>query len=163
AKEPRLVTARQFLRNTYWNRAQALSLLGRHAEAVAEWEQTLALNEEEPAAGWLRLQRSASLARAGEYGQATAAVEGGLKPENAASDMLYVAAGVYAQAAAQAGKQAPGGAGRAHAEKYARRAVALLREAVRKGYKNVAQIQKDSDLNALRGRPDFQQVLTQLA
>src|SRR5207244_359632 len=43
-KEPRLVTAREFLRNTYWNRAEALDLLQRHGEAVTDWDRAIELD-----------------------------------------------------------------------------------------------------------------------
>src|SRR5206468_2986517 len=39
AQEPRLATARHFLRNVHLNRARALDQFGRHAAAVADWEQ----------------------------------------------------------------------------------------------------------------------------
>jgi hypothetical protein len=48
-------------------------------------------------------------------------------------------------------------------EKYASRAVGLLRQAVAAGYKDVEHIQQETDFDPLRGREDFQQVLKQLA
>jgi hypothetical protein len=48
------------------------------------------------------------------------------------------------------------------AQQYADRAVALLRQAVAKGYKDVAHLKKDADLDGLRRRPDFQQLLADL-
>jgi hypothetical protein len=48
------------------------------------------------------------------------------------------------------------------AEQYARRAVALLRQAVQKGYKDVTHMTKDPDLDALRARDDFKELLAQL-
>jgi serine/threonine protein kinase/tetratricopeptide (TPR) repeat protein len=47
-------------------------------------------------------------------------------------------------------------------EKYAARAVELLRKAVAKGYKDAAQMKKDADLDALRQRDDFQKLLADL-
>jgi len=44
-------------------------------------------------------------------------------------------------------------------EKYSARAVALLRHAVKAGYKDVEHLEKDSDLDPLRARSDFQQLL----
>src|SRR5262249_5623650 len=38
AKEPRLVDARQFLRNSHQGRAEAIDALGRHTEATRDWE-----------------------------------------------------------------------------------------------------------------------------
>jgi len=47
-------------------------------------------------------------------------------------------------------------------EKYAARAVELLRQAVAKGYKDVAQMKKDTDLDALRPRDDFKKLVADL-
>jgi serine/threonine-protein kinase len=162
-REPRLGTARLFLRNAHASRAMALGRLGRHAEALADWNQALVLNDERSPEGRLRLWRAASLARAGQHTEATAAVEGVLKPGNADSLTLYNAACVYALAAAQTAKQAaPPHTSSLRAEQYARRAVDLLRQALQKGYKHVAHLKKDSDLDALRQREDFRQLLAEL-
>jgi hypothetical protein len=48
------------------------------------------------------------------------------------------------------------------AQSYADRALALLREAVRCGYRDAAHMQKDPDLDPLRGRDDFQKLLAEL-
>jgi len=45
---------------------------------------------------------------------------------------------------------------------YADQSMALLRDAVAKGWKNIAQTQKDPDLDGLRQRDDFQQLLKEL-
>ena len=45
---------------------------------------------------------------------------------------------------------------------YAEQAMALLRDAVAKGWKDVAQMKKDTDLDGLRQREDFQQLLNEL-
>jgi serine/threonine-protein kinase len=161
-REPRLATARLALRNVYWGRANALTQLDRHAEAVGDWEQAVALNDETAHDGGLRLQRFLSLARAGQYPPATAAVEDLLRPGTADSNLLYNAACVYAVAAAQAAKDAPAHTSSLRAEQHARRAVVLLRQAVQQGYNNVAHLKQDADLDGLRPRPDFQQLLAEL-
>jgi tetratricopeptide (TPR) repeat protein len=162
AKEPGLALARRFLRNTHWGRAEALERLGRHAEAVADWEQARALNDDRPYDAAFGLGRSGALARAGRPGPATAAVEELLRPGRADHGTLYDAARVYALAAAQVAKAAPPHTNSLRAEHYARRAVELLRQALRKGHKYVAGLQKDADLDALRPRPDFRQLLADL-
>jgi tetratricopeptide (TPR) repeat protein len=48
------------------------------------------------------------------------------------------------------------------ARSYADRAMEALRQGVAKGYKDAAHIQKDKDLNPLRGRDDFQRLLAEL-
>jgi tetratricopeptide (TPR) repeat protein len=47
-------------------------------------------------------------------------------------------------------------------EKYAKRAVELLKQAAGKGYRNVAHMKKDTDLDALRQRDDFKQFIAEL-
>ena len=47
-------------------------------------------------------------------------------------------------------------------ERYAARAVALLKQAVEKGYKDVTRMKKDTDLDALRDRADFKALLKEL-
>jgi tetratricopeptide (TPR) repeat protein len=162
AKESRLVSARRILRNVHWDRAAALDRLGRHAEAVADWEQTLALNDEKHRDGWFRLRQSLSLAQAGQHRQATVAAEELLKAGNAKNSTLYDAACVYALAAAQAAKEAAPKTSSLQAEQYARRALVLLRQAVQQGFKKLTHMKNDTDLDSLRQRPDFQQLLADL-
>jgi serine/threonine protein kinase len=47
-------------------------------------------------------------------------------------------------------------------QSYPDQAMAALRQAVAKGYKDAAQMKKDKDLDPLRGRPDFQKLLAEL-
>jgi tetratricopeptide (TPR) repeat protein len=47
-------------------------------------------------------------------------------------------------------------------DQYATRALELLREAVAKGYKKIAHMKQDKDLDPLRSRDDFQKLLAQL-
>lgn len=42
------------------------------------------------------------------------------------------------------------------------KAMAILRQAVAKGYNDAAQMKKDSDLDPLRSRPDYQRLLSEL-
>src|SRR5262249_46895770 len=88
AQETRVVTARACLRTAHWHRALALGQLGRHAEAVADWEHARALNDERQYDSWFRLRRASSLVRAGQPAEATVAMEDILKPGNAAIGTL---------------------------------------------------------------------------
>jgi hypothetical protein len=45
---------------------------------------------------------------------------------------------------------------------YADQAMAMLRDAVAKGYKNIEQMKKDKDLDPLRKREDFKKVVADL-
>jgi hypothetical protein len=48
------------------------------------------------------------------------------------------------------------------AQFYGDAAMKLLRDAVSKGYKDVAQMKKDADLDPLRPRDDFQKLVAEL-
>jgi hypothetical protein len=48
------------------------------------------------------------------------------------------------------------------AQSYGDRAMAMLRQAVKNGYKDVTHMKKDTDLDSLRQREDFQQLLREL-
>jgi hypothetical protein len=58
--------------------------------------------------------------------------------------------------------QADAGQRKQQAQFYGDQALALLRTAVAKGYRDAAHIQKDTDLDPLRGRDDFQKLLAEL-
>jgi hypothetical protein len=72
------------------------------------------------------------------------------------SDVLYVVARVFAVASATVKDNTT------LKERYANRALDLLRQAVQKGYKDVAHMKKDTDLDPLRQRADFQQLIREL-
>jgi hypothetical protein len=48
------------------------------------------------------------------------------------------------------------------AKSYADQAVGALRQAVAHGYQDAAHMKKDTDLDPLRGRDDFQKLLAEL-
>ena len=141
-----------------------LSLLGRaqtfddrkqHAEAIKNWDKALELSPEaeQPRA---RMKRAVSRVRAGQVDTALKEAEELSKIQNAA--ILYNAACVFALAADR--RDEPGGS--LSKEDCAKRAVALLQQAVAKGYKDVEHLKKDDDLKALREREDFKQLVAEL-
>jgi serine/threonine-protein kinase len=154
ARVPRDPTARQFLCNSHGGRAEALARLQRHGEAVQDWDRAIALDDGSGRNG-LRLRRALMQVQQGDHTRATTEVEEVLQDGNPSAGLLYGAACVYALAAGKV-QDAP------LVERYAVRAVALLRAAVVKGYRNVAHLKQDTDLDALRQRPDFQAVLADL-
>src|SRR5262249_10176429 len=95
AREPRLIQARQFMRNSHSGRAQALDALGRHTDAARGWQRALELDD-----GTKRVEFLSSLASSrlqafrkdrNAVGCLAAAAEyESLKPTNAAG--LYNAA-----------------------------------------------------------------------
>jgi tetratricopeptide (TPR) repeat protein len=149
-------TARRFLCNAHWARAGTLDIcLKRYAEAVADWDKAVELSPE-PEQMELRMRRAGSRVRAGQVEAATREAEELAKNANAVT--LYNAACVFALAAARPDET--GGA--LSKEACAKRAVALLRQAVAKDVKIAEYIEQDDDLKTLRQRDDFKQLLTEL-
>jgi tetratricopeptide (TPR) repeat protein len=161
-QEPRLVTGRLFLRNAHWGRAEALDKLGRHADAVKDWDRALELNALQVDEPGLRSGRARTLARAGEHARAVAEANALAEAKDVTGDTLYDLTCVCAIAAAGAkDAQTPGADARRLAEGYAARAVELLRRALAKGFQGAARVNKDKDLDALRERADFKELLAE--
>jgi tetratricopeptide (TPR) repeat protein/serine/threonine protein kinase len=76
----------------------------------------------------------------------------------------YLAAGFLARCVPLAEKDAqlPEPHRQALAQSYADRAMDLLRQAIRKGFKNAKKMKEDPDLDPLRPRADFQKLLAEL-
>jgi tetratricopeptide (TPR) repeat protein len=148
-------TARWFLRNAYWGRAEALDDLKRHAEAAKDWDKAVKLTPpaEQPR---FRLIRATSRVRAGQVDEALKETEELAKISNPL--ILYNAACVFALAA---GRPAEAGASLSRDE-CGKRAVSLLQQAIAQGFKDAGHMKKDDDLKALRGRADFQKLLAAL-
>src|SRR5262249_67757 len=143
------------LRNAHWGRAQALDALKRDAEAAKDWDKAVDLSPE-PQQPAFRMSRAASRVRAGQGDAAIQEAEGLVKNADAAT--LYNAACVFALAAERADEPS----GSLPKEQGALRAVALLRQAVGKGWKDTAHMKTDDDLKALRRRDDFKKLLADL-
>src|SRR5262249_13603047 len=147
AKDRQQVTARQFLRNACWGRAQALDMLKRHTEAVKDWDRAMELDEG-PSRRPTRFLRALSLARAGDHARAVSEAMELSQGKDVTGGMLCdlgcvcsLASGVVrpsrANEIAESGKLK---------EQYAACALELLRRAFSKGYKDIAHLKKDADL-----------------
>jgi serine/threonine protein kinase/tetratricopeptide (TPR) repeat protein len=152
--EPRLVNARQYLRNSYWGRATALVRLNRSTEALADFDRALEQNDGSGRTS-LRLERTLALARAGEAEKTLAAADELAAAGKLTAGQDYDLACAYALVAA---KLQP-----ADADRAAARAVDLLCQAFATGYRDVAHMLKDSDLDSLRRRDDYADLLWDLA
>jgi hypothetical protein len=148
------VRARQFLCNSHVNRARTLYLLGRHAEAVQDLDRAIDLDQG-PMHPTYRLYRAMALAYLGEDSKATSEVAEVLQAGSPEADLHYNAACVFAISAAKASDTT-------RAERYAARAVALLQDAVAKGYHNATRLKQDPDFDRLRARADFQKLVADL-
>jgi len=113
-----------------------------------------------------QLDRAGSRAKAGNHAKAAAEAEALAADPKAAPSILYEAACGLALASAAA-KPAEATAGSDLAAHYATRAVELLGRAAARGYfqeqARIDQLRKDSDLDPLRERPDYQQFAASLA
>jgi len=161
---------RQQLAEAYAGRGGCLYGLRRYAEAIAALDRGLELDDGNVrvAARGLRTlailsirQESVpalTLARAGDHVKAAATALALVKGPNAHPEMDYNAACVYAICAGKVKDKDS-----AAADGYAAQAVALLRQGHAAGFfKDPAmlkQLQKDRDLDPLRERPDFKQVV----
>jgi hypothetical protein len=161
-------TANTYLRNTHWNRAEALLELGRDADALAEWHRALKFPASEGDRTSLQAGRALAQARLGSYEEAAAFAEGLAGRQGANDFSTYRAARILSLASAAAGRDGkrPEPERRQLAERYAGGAVALLRRLQSQGYfknpSNLADLEKDKDLGPLRQRPDFQKLLGEI-
>jgi serine/threonine protein kinase/formylglycine-generating enzyme required for sulfatase activity/tetratricopeptide (TPR) repeat protein len=137
--------------NPYRFRALANARLGKKEEAKKDL------------AEFLRQNRSASLrvcwdafvtAHLGEDEAAMERVEAEIKRRPKDVLLLYDAAWVYAGISQAIARKNPD-----RSETYARRAIALVKEALVGGYTNYALLTSDIDLDAIRHRKDFAPVL----
>jgi tetratricopeptide (TPR) repeat protein/serine/threonine protein kinase len=147
-KGPDEALARQFLDNSLLCRAQTLDLLERYEEAARDWASALNLvpMNEKTDIHW-RLMKSRALA-----GQLEAALKDAAQlAQSDSKDVVYDCACVYALAHAKSKD-----------DKHAARAVRLLRQAVAKGFRNVAFMKTTATLDSLREREDFKKLLTEV-
>jgi tetratricopeptide (TPR) repeat protein len=137
-------------------------------EAVPYHQAALRVNPQHPAYRSFYCNNRWALAgtylRLGQHAEAAAAAEEYARLAVRPAGDLYPAACYLARCVPLAEKDAklPPSRRQELAEGYAARAVALLRQAVQKGYNNVPHLKKDPDLDALRQRPDFRELLADL-
>jgi serine/threonine protein kinase len=148
AREPRLVGARLVLRNSHSSRAEALDKLKRYNEAAKHWDAAMRLSQ-----GFDKTLRHYKLMLSRRHaGQFELAMkDADVIAPIGSSYVVYNCACVYAVAHAKTKD-----------DKHAARAVALLRQAVAKGFRNLAHMKKDADLASLRDRDDFKKLLAGL-
>jgi serine/threonine-protein kinase len=165
-KEPQHETARRLLFYAHWGRAEALTWLGHHTEALQDWDGAMRLANQQYGTE-LQLGRAVTLARAGDHALATAQASELAKGRSFGSDTLYQLARVYslASAAARQDTQLPLSERGQLAEGYAAHAVKLLHKVrasdlgkVPAGRGDLA----DKDLDPLRSRSDFKKLLTKV-
>jgi tetratricopeptide (TPR) repeat protein len=151
----RLERARKFLRITHGNRFDALTRLGRHAEALKDVDRAISLDNGSDRL-LLCIRRAVTLARLGRHAPAIAEADRLTSGPEVQAALLYCAATVFALAAAERREAT-------RAEQHAARAVALLTRARAAGLFQApawaAHLKRDSLLDALRDREDFRKLL----
>src|SRR5205823_3667465 len=105
--------------------------------------------------------RATALARRGQPAEAAVAVDKLRSLNTQNPEHLYQAARCYALclSAALQHPDAPTAQEKAARERYARRAIDSLREALRHGYKDIGQVKLTKDFDCVRGREDFKALL----
>jgi tetratricopeptide (TPR) repeat protein len=151
---PPPVNARWFLRNAHSERARALKAVKRYKDAVSDYDRALDLSPQGERWGYL-LGRADALLGSGDHSAATADADAAAKTSGENPEALYYAACAYAMAVTVAGK------GTDPADRYAKRAVNLLQEAIAKGFRDVARF-KNPAFNSIRTREAFQKLLAEL-
>ncbi len=142
---------RLFQRNGHWGRADALGRLGRHADAVKDWDRAIELDAGS-AKPMFRVFRALSLAHAGEHEAAVAEAKALSAAERVPAILLYNLACVYSVAAGQVKDDVE------RRDRYGAAAVELLKRAVAAGFKNPEHLKKDPDFNPIRQREDFRKL-----
>jgi tetratricopeptide (TPR) repeat protein len=154
-RDPRLVKARRTLVLAHWARAKAHWRARRHADAVKDWDRTVELDDGRHSTE-LRLLRAFTLTGLADHARAAADAEAVAKVPKASADDLFKAAAILAKSA-ELSQDRPG-----LSEEYAARAVAVLRQAVDRGFRDPVQLRAVLEFNFVRGRADFQKVQREL-
>jgi tetratricopeptide (TPR) repeat protein/predicted Ser/Thr protein kinase len=167
-KAPGSAGARGQLRNAWWGTATVLTALRRFPEAMAAWDEAIALTDADNLL-FMKLYRLTTLAQTADYEQALVQLDPLAVQARTSGEALVNAARVYALAAATIGadgKLAEAERGR-HAAEIARRAVENLDLArTREGsFDPVARddLATNKEWQSLRGRPDFEKLLADIA
>lgn len=152
--EPKDKMARQFLRNSYWSRAKVKDKLGQTAAATTDWDEAISLSPPREKV-ILKQFRADSRVRAGLVEEAIEnidAIDSLLKwpPSN-----RYNFACICAVASEKTDDDEK-------KKEYSDKAMNLLRAAVRDGWKDAKKIATDPDLDSLRDRDDFRELLDEM-
>jgi len=164
AKNPNDRTARNFLRNSHWARAESLDKLKKHAAAKADWDRTMQLDEG-PDTPIIHATHLSSLAKNFRINDAIAETERLLNEKDAPGIVCYAGACVYALAVREQlmkEKGIPTDDAKATIEKQSARALQLLELALTRKYDKITDAIHDGDLASLRKRADFQAFLKKL-
>jgi serine/threonine protein kinase len=147
-REPGAASLREVLRNSHTQWAETLDRLKRFDEAAKHWEPALQLSQGSDRT-YSHCRLMISRVHAGHLELAMQDAEAQAKI--GVANVVYDCACVYALAHAKTKD-----------DRLAVRAVELLRQAVAKGYGDVAHLRQDADLDSLRARDDYRKLLAEL-
>jgi len=160
--------ARSSLREAYEGRAQVFTRLGRHVDALPDWEQALGLASGADHDRCV-LARALTLIRLGQHKQGTGAILKLIQKGNLAEPMQYEAARVYALAAdvvLRDPKLSPSEKNKL-GKYYVLKAVQSLIWIQKLGFfkktGNLEGLKKDPDFDAVRGDPEFGRLIERTA
>ncbi len=145
--DPSQILIKYSLANSYAGRAAALGELNHPVEALKDWDKAVELAPANRLASY-RARRVGALRQAGRALDALAEVTELTKTANWTARDWYDFACVYGVAS----RQQPD---------YADPAMNLLHKAAKAGFTDAARLKQDADLDALRGRADFQKLLAE--
>jgi tetratricopeptide (TPR) repeat protein len=154
-REPTFDQARGHLLPAHGGRAQALSQLGRHAEAVGDWDRVVELAAPADRPNY-RILRAHELVAAGQLEKAAAEVDDVAQSETTRPVYWYEAGNVHAQIATALSNDPT------TAEAHAVQSVAWLRKAQAAGFfqeATHAAYLKSPEFSVLENLPDFQNLL----
>jgi eukaryotic-like serine/threonine-protein kinase len=153
------------------NLAESYFALGQHREALKLFEETLALRKaklgpDHPNTPLTMRGVAKSLLAVNRAAEAAAAIRQAAtiweKLNRTDSDSLYKAASFRAVTAAALRAAGKSASASHDADAEADRAMTWLKQAVSAGYKDAAHMNRDSDLDSLRAREDFIQLVAEL-
>jgi serine/threonine protein kinase len=139
AKNQQFDDARSFLHNACWDRANALGQLGKHAEALKDWQRALELDDGTYKANIQAFKLTAEMEEKIKAAEKSAA--------GASASLRFEAAQVYARALGAAVKATD----QSLQKQYADRALALLQQVKDAGYFRAAD-----RIEPLKKHPDFE-------
>ena len=168
-REPAETELRYSALNLHGSRANLLESLGRHTEAVADWDRVVELNDDPADRVVLRLLRSMALVRTRDYIRGVLEAEALARAQPASSRQagvdLYNFACVFAlaSAAARVDERLETAERQRRADSYADTALDWLKRAAGSGFfddpKHRDQARQDRDLASLRDRPEYRNLL----